>query len=115
VNVQALLATGVNADGYREIVALQVTSAEEVLRIYPHPGQPSERDHATVANDAAAPKANRHARVSCVSLPLSSAIGRQITDVVTSGGQNSTKFVLRTIGACVRDEKFAVPVTLTVS
>src|SRR4029079_12774090 len=29
VNVHALLATGVNADGYREILGLQVTSAED--------------------------------------------------------------------------------------
>jgi transposase-like protein len=29
VNVHALLATGVNADGHREIVGLQVTSAED--------------------------------------------------------------------------------------
>lgn len=29
VNVHALLATGVNADGHREILGLQVTSAED--------------------------------------------------------------------------------------
>jgi putative transposase len=29
VNVHALLATGVNADGYREILGLQVSSAED--------------------------------------------------------------------------------------
>ena len=29
MNVHALLATGVNADGYREILGLQVTSAED--------------------------------------------------------------------------------------
>src|SRR6476620_7114319 len=29
VNVHALLATGVNADGYREILGLHVTSAED--------------------------------------------------------------------------------------
>jgi hypothetical protein len=50
-----------------------------------------------------------------LSLPSSSAIGRQITDVVTSGGQSSTKFVLRTMGVCSRRGTFAVPVTLTVS
>ena len=59
--------------------------------------------------------AKSQACVSCLSLPSSSAIGRQITDVVTSGGQNSTKFVLRTIGVCSRRGTFAVPVTLTVS
>jgi len=59
--------------------------------------------------------ANSHACVSCLSLPSSSVIGKQITDVVTSGGQRSTKFVLRTIGVCSRRWTFAVPVTLTVS
>ena len=29
MNVHALLATGVNAEGYREILGLQVTSAED--------------------------------------------------------------------------------------
>src|SRR5271154_5085468 len=46
VNVHALLATGVNADGHREILGLQVTSAEDgagwlaffrVLTAVPHP------------------------------------------------------------------------------
>ena len=58
---------------------------------------------------------NSHACISSFSLPSSSAIGRQITDVVTSGGQSSTKFVLRTMGLCSRRGTFAVPVTLTVS
>jgi hypothetical protein len=56
-----------------------------------------------------------HACASCLSFPSSLPIGKQITDVVTSDGQNSTKFVLRTIGACSRRGRFAVPVTLTVS
>ena len=45
---------------------------------------------------------NSHPCISSLSLPSSLAIGEQITDVVTSGGQSSTKFVLRTIGACSR-------------
>jgi hypothetical protein len=75
---------------------------------------PSVRSRAVVHTYASV-CANSHASVSCLSLPSSSAIGRQITDVVTSGGQSSTKFVLRTIGACARRGGFAVPVTLTVS
>jgi hypothetical protein len=59
--------------------------------------------------------ANSHPCISSLSLPSSSAIGKQITDVVTPGGQSSTNFVLRTIGASSRRARFAVPVTLTVS
>jgi hypothetical protein len=69
----------------------------------------------SVSDTYASVCANSHPCISSLSLPSSSAIGRQITDVVTSGGQSSTKFVLRTIGACSRRERFAVPVTLTVS
>lgn len=69
----------------------------------------------SVSDTYASVCANSHTCISSLSLPSSSAIGRQITDVVTSGGQSSTKFVLRTIGACSRRGRFAVPVTLTVS
>jgi hypothetical protein len=69
----------------------------------------------SVSDTCASVCANSHPCISSLSLPSSSAIGRQITDVVTSGGQSSTKFVLRTIGACSRRGRFAVPVTLTVS
>ena len=77
---------------------------------------PGDRVHA--AQGVVGLAADRHHFLrlgSSLSLPSSSAIGRQITDVVTSGGQSSTKFVLRTIGACSRRGRFAVPVTLTVS
>jgi hypothetical protein len=43
VNVHALVATGVNADGHREILGLQVTSAEDSagwLGILPRPDRP---------------------------------------------------------------------------
>ena len=43
VNVHALVATGVNADGYREVLGLQVTTAEDGagwLTLLPRPGRP---------------------------------------------------------------------------
>jgi len=43
VNVHALVATGVNADGHREILGLQVTSAEDgagLVELLPGPGHP---------------------------------------------------------------------------